>query len=381
MTQYHLTEEQQMLRDSVSRIAREKLANIAEENDEKSDVPWKAIEICRENQLFGLPFPEIYGGAGGGIFGLVIALEQLARVCAVTSLAVATQALAAMPILIAGNEEQKKKYLPKLSSAEWIGAFSMTEPGAGSDAGALSTRAVLDGDDYIINGRKCFNTHADVADILTVLAKTASNAGVKGISAFIFASKNARGFSTPRKEKKMGFNGSTTCEVLYEDCKVPKSNLLGEENKGFSIAMRTLDKTRPAVAAVGLGLSQGALEDAIRYSKERVQFGKPISSFQGIQWMLADMAMKVEAARQVTYKAAALADQDSPEAGLLGAMAKCIATDCGMSVSADAVQIFGGYGYMKDYPVERRMRQAKLLQIVEGTNQIQRVVISGHILK
>ncbi len=380
MLQYELTDEQKMLRDSMSRIARDKIVPIAEENEERHDFAWKVQEIGREIGIFGIPFPEAYGGSGGGMFAFVIALEEIGKACAISSIIMANQALASMPILVGGSEEQKLKYLPPLCSGEWVGTFSLTEPGAGSDAAAVSTKAVRNGDYYTINGRKCFNSHADVADVLSVFAKTEPGAGVKGISAFVFEAKKTPGFSVPRKENKMGMGGSTTCEVLYEDCKVPKENLLGQENRGFSIAMKTLDATRPAVAAVGLGLAHGALEDAIKYSKERVQFGKPIASFQGIQWMLADMAMKVEAARQIVYKAAALCDQGSPKAGLFGAMAKCIATDNAMSVSTDAVQIFGGYGYMKDYPVERRMRQAKKLQIVEGTNQIQRVVISGQIL-
>ena len=287
--------------------------------------------------------------------------------------------LAATPILIAGTEEQKKKYISRVASGETYMAFALTEPDAGSDVAGMKTKAVDMGDYYLVNGAKRYISFAADSDVITLFAKTDTSKGLKGISAFI-VEKNWPGITVGRHEDKMGFRSLQASEVYFDDVKIPKENLLGKEGSGFKTAMLTFDATRPLVASVGIGLAQGALDDAIEYAKVRVQFGKPISENQGLQWMMADMAMKIEAARQLVYKAACLVDQDDVSAPKFSAMCKCFATDVAMSVATDAVQICGGSGYMKEYPFEQRMRDAKLLQIVEGTNQIQRIVISSYLL-
>ncbi len=376
---YELTEEQKMLQQTVRQLAKEKVEPRAAEIDAKGEYPWDMFELLKENDLLSLPYPEELGGSGADLMSICIAIEELAKVCTSTSLILGVNKLGSTPILLAGNDEQLKKYIPPLARGEKQCAFGLTEPGAGSDAAAMSTRAVRKGDVYVINGQKCFITNGGIADIYTVFAKTDESAGVKGISAFI-VEKDFPGFEVGKKESKMGIRGSQTTELIFTDMEVPAENLLGKEGEGFKIAMMTLDRTRPTIGAQAVGIAQGALDYAVAYAKERVQFGAPIARLQGIQFMIADMAMQIEAARQLVYYAANLVERAGREASAVSAMAKCFASDVAMRVTVDAVQILGGYGYMTDYPLERMMRDAKITQIYEGTNQIQRVVIARHIL-
>jgi len=380
MDQYGFTEEQVMMRDVARRIAKEKVAPRAEEVDAKAEYPQDIWELCKENGLLSIPFPQEYGGAGGDLVTFCLVTEELAKVDVNTSMIPLTQDLGALPIVLAGGEETKQKYVPKLASGEWHVSFAATEPGAGSDLGALLTRAELRNDKYVLNGKKHYISYADKADVFTVFAKTDLQAGAKGISIFA-VEKKTPGLSLGKKENKMSIKGAPAYEVIFEDCPVPKENILGKEGSGMRTVMTLLNETRPLIAAAAIGLAQGALDNAIAYAKERVQFGQPISSFQGIQWMLADMAMEIEAARQLTYKAAALVDQKASDVPKFSSMAKCFATDIAMKVATNAVQILGGAGLMQDYPCERMMRDAKQLQIVEGTNQIQRVIIAAQLLR
>ncbi len=376
---YELTDEQRMLQQTVRELAKEKVEPRAAEIDEKGEYPWDMFELLRDNDLLALCFPEELDGAGADLLTVCIAIEELARVCTNTSLILGVCKLGSTPIMLGGNDEQLKEYIPPLARGESQAAFGLTEPGAGSDAASMGTTAVRQGDNYIINGQKCFITNGGIADTYSIFAKTDTTAGVKGISAFIVKS-DMPGFAVGKIEHKMGIRGSQTTELVFTDMVVPAENLLGKEGDGFKIAMKTLDKTRPSIGAQAVGLAQGALDHAISYSKERVQFGGPISRLQGIQFMLADMAMQVEAARQLVYKSAALADAGTRDASGISAMAKCFASDVAMKVTVDAVQILGGVGYMVEYPVERMMRDAKITQIYEGTNQVQRVVIARHLL-
>ncbi|MDD5748463.1 MAG: acyl-CoA dehydrogenase [Actinomycetota bacterium] len=376
--QYDLTEEQKMFRESIRELAKEKIEPRAAEIDEKGEFPWDMVELLRENDILGLPFAEEYGGQGADLLTLCIAVEELARVCTNTSLILGCQELGSTPIKIAGSDEQKKKYLPDLARGEKLAAFGLTEPEAGSDAATMKTKAVKKGDKYILNGSKCFITNGGIAETYSIFAMTDPEKGVRGISAFI-VEKGFPGFDFGKHENKMGIRGSVTRELLFDDCEVPASNLLGEEGRGFKIAMMTLDRTRSSIGAQGLGIASGALDYAINYMKERVQFGRPISNLQGLQFMVADLAMQVEAARQLVYHAASMVEAKAPGYSALSAMAKCYATDVAMRVTTDCVQLMGGYGYMKEYPLERMMRDAKITQIYEGTNQIQRVVISRDI--
>jgi len=381
---YDLTEEQEMLKETVARIAKEQIAPGAAERDEKAEFPWDMVELLRENALFGADYPEKFGGSEMGLFSLCLIIEEIAKVCASTSVVLLVHELGTTPIMIAGNDEQKARYFPKLATGENLIAFGLTEPNAGSDVSGLKTKAVKDGDDYIINGTKTFISHADVADVVCIAARTDSSvAGPKGTSIFI-VDKGTPGFSIGKHEDKMGIRGSSTVEIIMEDVRVPAANILGGEGLGFSILMKTLDLTRIPVAAQAVGIAQGALDYAVNYTKERTQFGKPIFSFQGLQWMMADMTTQVEAARQLTYKAASVfekfpknLDRVPKEAVRQSAMAKLFAGETAMKVTTDAVQLLGGYGYVKEYPVERMMRDAKITQIYEGTSQIQKVVISA----
>ncbi len=376
--QFDLTEEQKMFRDSIRELVKEKVEPRAMEIDEKGEFPWDIVEVFKENDILGLPFAEEYGGQGADLLTLCIAMEEIAKVCVNSSLILGCQELGSTPIKIAGSEEQKKKYLPDLASGEKLAAFGLTEPEAGSDAAAMKTRAEKRGDRYILNGTKCFITNGGVADTYSIFAMTDPEKGVRGISAFI-VEKDFPGFTFGKHENKMGIRGSVTRELIFEDCEVPAANLLGEEGRGFSIAMMTLDRTRSTIGAQGVGVAAGALEFTINYMKERVQFGRPIAALQGLQFMVADLAMMIEAARSLVYRAATAVEKKEPGFSALSAMAKCFATDTAMRVTTDCVQLMGGYGYMKDYPVERMMRDAKITQIYEGTNQIQRVVISRHL--
>lgn len=376
---YDLNEEQKMFRDSIRDFAKNVVEPRAMEIDESGEFPWDMVEKLRENDILGLPFAEEHGGQGADLLTLCIATEELAKVCVNTSLILGCQELGSTPIKLAATEEQKKKYLPPLASGEKLAAFGLTEPEAGSDAAAMKSRAVRKGDKYILNGQKCFITNGGVASTFSVFAMTEPDKGVRGISAFI-VEKGFPGFTVGKHENKMGIRGSSTTELIFEDCEIPAENLLGKEGKGFNLAMMTLDRTRSSIGAQGLGVAAGALEYAIGYMKERVQFGRPIAALQGLQFMVADLAMQVEAARSLVYRAACAVDSQEPGFSALSAMAKCFATDTAMKVTTDCVQLMGGYGYMKEYPMERMMRDAKITQIYEGTNQVQRVVISRALL-
>lgn len=383
--QYQLTEEQLMIRDNVRKLAQEVVSPRAGEIDATGEYPWDIYRLFAEQDLLGLSIPEEYGGSGADLLSYCLCVEEVAKVCATSSLIIAGQELGMFPLLLAGNEEQKKEWLPKIAKGEVMIAFGLTEQGAGSDVSSLKTRAVRQGDGYVLNGSKCFITNGGLADVYTVFATTAPEKGAKGISVFL-VEKDTPGFSTGKKEEKMGIRGSQTTELVFEDVYVPAANLIGEEGRGFTVAMTTLDKTRPGIGAQALGIAQGAFDVALRYAQEREQFGKPIASFQGIQFMLADMVAAIEAARQLVYKTACAMDQaargeiSQKEASRFSAMAKMVASDTAMRVTTDAVQILGGYGYTREFPVERMMRDAKITQIYEGTNQIQRVVIAKSLL-
>ena len=378
---YQLTEEQQMLRQTVRRLAEEKVAPLAAAIDEEDAYPWDLKELFGRQGLMGLGVPEQYGGSGLGLTSVCLAVEEVARVSGSAALIIATQELGLMPLLVAAGEEQKKKYLPDVAGGGHLIAFALTEPDAGSDAASMKSIARREKDKYILNGSKCFITNGGLADVYTVFAKTDPSKGLKGISAFIME-KDTPGFTVGKKEKKMGIRGSQTCELSFENCPIPAENLLGKEGEGFKYAMMSLDQTRPVVGAQALGLAQGALDYAVGYAKERVQFGKPIAAFQGLQFMLADMVTRVEAARQLTYKSASLIENavenntSMNEITIFSSMSKLFASDMAMQITTDALQILGGYGYMKEYPMERMLRDAKATQIYEGTNQIQRVVIA-----
>jgi butyryl-CoA dehydrogenase len=378
--EYGLTEEQREIVELTRKIAKEQVLPMRAQLDEGEEFPWKIMNILADAGLFGIYIPEEYGGLGFGNFENCIAIEELSRYCIGVSVSFAASGLGAYPILLYGSEEQKKKYLPLIASGKKLGAFGITESGAGSDAAAIRTTAVKDGNGYVINGVKQWITNGGEAEIYSVIAKTDKTRGSRGASAFIIE-KDTPGFSFGKKEKKLGIRASATRELVFEDCRVPKENLIGREGMGFIIAMKTFDQTRTGIAAQGVGLAQGALDAAIEYARERETFGKPIISHQAVQHMLADMATQIEAARALTYLAAKTADNDSKGLAKASAMSKLFATDVAMRVTTDVVQIFGGYGYMRDYPVEKMMRDAKILQIYEGTNQIQLNVIGQHLIK
>jgi len=377
---YFLTEEQKMIQSLAHEIAEEQIKPVAAQFDESGEFPWDILKILADAGFFGLYIDEKYGGAGCGIFELVLVTEQLSRACGGIAVCYAGSALGTFPILLYGSEEQKEKYLPQLASGQKIAAFGLTEANAGSDAGAIETAAVRDGDEYILNGTKQWITNGGEADIYTTVAITDRARGSRGSSALILE-KGMKGFDFGKKENKMGIRASATRELVFQDCRVPRENLLGREGLGFAVAMKTLDQARPGVGAQALGIAQGALDEAVQYAHSRVQFGKPISSFQAIQHMLADMATQIEAARAVIYAVSRMIDSGAKRFSKESAMSKLLASDVAMKVTTDAVQIFGGYGYMKDYPVEKMMRDAKITQIYEGTNQIQRSVIAGNLIK
>lgn len=377
---YDLTEEQLTIRELCRQIAEERIKPVRARYDQTEDFPWEIVEVFAQSDIFGLFIPQDYGGLGGGILEMAIATEELSRVCGGIALAFAATALATFPILLFGSESQKSKYLPDIAAGKRLAAFALTEPEAGSDAGAVKTAAKREGDGYILNGTKQWITNGGEAEIYTVIAATDKSRGSRGLSAFILE-KGTQGFSFGKKENKLGIKGSTTRELSFQDCFIPKENLLGKEGQGFLIAMRTFDQSRPGVAAQAVGIAQGALEEAVAYAQEREQFGKPIASFQGIQFMLADMATQIEAARALTYAVAKMIDRGAKKVAKASAMAKLFASDVAMKVTTDAVQILGGYGYMKDYPVEKMMRDAKITQIYEGTNQIQRAIIASNLIK
>jgi alkylation response protein AidB-like acyl-CoA dehydrogenase len=377
---YFLTEEQKEVQALARRIAEEKILPVRAELDEKEVFPREILDLLGEVGLAGVYVPQQYGGFGGGIFELCLVTEQLSRMCSAVAVSFACNGLGSYPILMFGSEEQKQKYLPPIASGKQLAAFGLTEPNAGSDAGGIQTTARKNGDHYVLNGTKQWITNGGEADTYVVIALTDKSKGPRGASAFI-VEKGMEGFTFGKKERKLGIRASTTCSLFFEDCAVPKENLLGKEGMGFPITMKNLDKSRPGIGAQAVGLAQGALEEAARFARERVQFGKPIISFQAVQHLLADMAIQVEAARALVYAVARFADSNPKEVSKEASIAKVFASDVAMKVTTDAVQVFGGCGYMREYPVEKMMRDAKILQIYEGTNQIQRNVIGLYLNK
>ncbi len=372
-----MTAEHDLLVDAVRTLARERIAPRAAEVDRTSEFPWDAVELLREADVFALAFPEEYGGTGTGTLTHLRAVEELSWADATVGLILAVQGLGGLPVLLEGSDAQRAAYLPRFASGEWLAAYALTEPAAGSDAQAITTTARLEGDNWVIDGAKRFITNAGVAHVYTVFAQTGD-----GISAFLVHADDP-GFAVGRIEPKMGIKGSTTGELHFDSCRVPADRLVGEPGAGFRLAMRVLDRSRPGIAAQALGIAQAALDYAAGYATERVAFGKPIAAQQGIQFMLADMATAVEGGRGLLYRVGEMLDrgEDGPELTKLSAMCKLVCSDAAMSVTTDAVQILGGYGYMQEFPVERLMRDAKITQIYEGTNQIQRIVIARELLR
>ena len=377
-----LSQEQREIRDLVRDLARERVAPRAAEIDKSAEFPWDMVELMREHDLLGLPFEERYGGTGTGALMVLVAIEELSKVCATTGLILAVQELGSLGIKLAGTDEQKERWLPRLASGEWLPAYALTEPGSGSDSAAMRTEARREGDEYVLNGGKRFITNAGVAGLYVVFAKTDPDAGHAGISAFVVEA-DAPGFEVARLEEKMGIAGSTTGELVFDGCRIPEASRLGDEGTGFKLAMRILDRSRPGVAAQALGIAQGATDYALEYSRTRETMGKPIAQHQLIAAKLADMETRTEAARGLLYRFGQMADAVVPEAELTkaSAMAKLMCGDVAMEVATEAVQILGGYGYVKEYPVERFMRDAKITQIYEGTQEVQRLVIAREMLK
>lgn len=368
-------------RERARHIADTVVRPIAAELDRDNKYPWPVIEALRKDGLMGTWIPKEYGGLGGGVLNLCLVVEELSKACGGVGVAFAVNALGSFPILLGGSEEQKRKWLPRIASGETLVAFGLSEIKAGSDAGSLTTAAVKDGDDYVINGDKKWNTNGGAASLYSIYCVTRPPGGPRGISA-ILVEKGTPGFEIGKLEDKMGIRCVPVHELHFRDCRVPAANLLGDlENIGFKSAMMTLDRARPGVAAQALGLAQGALDLAVNYTREREQFGQSIASFQGIQFMLADMATEIEAARQLVYQTARLVDMGVKNVAKFSAMAKLYASDVAMRVTTNAVQLFGGYGYIKDYPIEKYMRDAKITQIYEGTNQIQRLVVARNLIK
>jgi len=377
---YFLTEEQQMIRDLAQQIAEEKIVPVRAELDETGEFPWEIIKVLAQSDMLGLFIPEEYGGLGKGCLELCIAVEELSRACVGVSTSYAANALGTFPLLLFGTDDQKKKYLPEIAAGKKLVAFGLTEANAGSDAGGIQTTARLDGDYYVLNGTKQWITNGSVADVYTIIAITDKSKGPRGASAFI-VEKGTPGFSFGKKENKMGIRCSITTELVFDNCRIPKENIIGKEGMGFIVAMKTLDASRTGVGAQGLGVAQGAFDEAVKFARQRVQFGHPIISYQAIQHMLADMAIEIEAARALIYAVARFIDSGAKDVSKESACAKTFATDLGMRVTTNALQVMGGSGYMKDYPVEKMMRDAKILQIYEGTNQIQRNVIGQALIK
>lgn len=377
---FNLTDKEKLFLQMIRSFAENEVAPIAAEIDEEERFPVETVEKMGKIGIMGIPVPKQYGGQGGNNMLYSMAVEELSRACATTGVVVSAHtSLCIAPILENGTEEQKMKYLPKLSSGEWIGAFGLTEPNAGTDAAMQQTIAVDAGDKWILNGSKIFITNAGHADVYIVIAMTDKSLGVKGISAFI-VEKGTPGFTIGKKEKKLGIRGSSTCELIFENCEIPKENLLGKINKGFGLAMKTLDGGRIGIAAQALGIAQGAIDETVKYTKERKQFGKPISAFQNTQFQMADLYTKVEAARLLVRSAAFKKDAGMPYS-VDAAMCKLFAAETAMEVTVKAVQFHGGYGYTREYPVERMMRDAKITEIYEGTSEVQRMVISGAMFK
>jgi alkylation response protein AidB-like acyl-CoA dehydrogenase len=377
--QYQLTEEQRMLRQAVRELADDRIAPRAAEIDATAEFPHDVLEALVRAGFHAVHIPEQYGGPGADAISACLVIEEVARACASSSLIPAVNKLGSQPIILSGSDELKKDVLGAIADGAMI-SYALSEREAGSDAASMRTRAVRDGDSWVLNGTKCWITNAGVSTYYTVMAVTDPDKGANGISAFV-VHKDDPGFSVGAKERKLGIKGSPTCEIYFEDCTIPAERIIGEPGTGFKTALRTLDHTRLAIGAQALGIAQGALDASIDYVKQRQQFGRRIADFQGIQFMLADMAMRIEAARQLVYAAAARAERDEPNLTFTSSAAKVFASDTAMSVTVDAVQLFGGYGFTQDFPVERMMRDAKITQIYEGTNQINRMVMARNLLK
>ncbi len=377
---FEYSDEERMVQDLARRLAQEKIAPRAAEIDAREEFPHDLVQLLAEHGLFGLVVPEELGGSGAGVIAFLLAVEEIARACAATGTIFAGQYLGMYPILLAGTEEQKQRFLPALARGDRLAAFALTEPEAGSDVAAIQTTARLDGAAYVLSGAKQFITSGDVAHVLTVFASTDRSLGHRGLSVFV-VEEGTPGFRVTRVEKKMGIRGSTTAALEFQDCRVPVANRLGAEGQGFKIAMQVLDRARPSVAAIAVGIAQAALDHSLEYAQTRKQFGQPIGSFQAIQFMLADMAMEIHLARLSYLYAAHLIRTGSERYTLPAAVAKCYASEVAMRAATNAVQIFGGYGYTREYPVERLMRDAKITQIYEGTSEIQRIVIANQLLR
>ncbi len=378
--EYFFTDTQKEIRDLARRFAQEKMKPVRAELDRTGEFPFELMKGMADLGLMGVYFPEDYGGLGGGIMEMCIVVEELCRIDGAAGLCYAACGLGAFPILIGGTEEQKRRFMPRLAAGE-LAAFAITEANAGSDSSNVKTRARRDGDYYVLNGTKQFITNGSVAKIYSVIASTNPSRGARGLSAFIIED-GTPGFTYGKIEDKMGIRCSKTAELVFQDCRVPAANLIGgKEGHGFIHTMRTFDRTRPGVGAQALGIAAGALDEALEYARTRIQFDAPIASFQAVQMMLADMAIQVEASRNLIYQAARAADAGARNTSAIASMAKVLASDTAMKVTTDAVQILGGYGYMRDYPVEKMMRDAKITQIYEGTNQIQRLVIASELIK
>jgi butyryl-CoA dehydrogenase len=377
---YFLTDDQKEIKKLARRIAEEKIVPVRAELDETETFPWDIMKACADTGLFGVSIPEEYGGLGGGTFENCIVVEELSCACLGCSVSYAASLLGSYPVLLGGSEELKKRYLPDVASGRRLAAFGLTEANAGSDAAGIRTEARKVGDEYILNGTKQWITNGGEAEVYTVIAMTDRSKGGRGATAFVLE-KGMEGFTFGKKEKKLGIRASATRELVFQDCKVPKENVIGREGMGFILAMRTFDRTRPGIGAQGVGVAQGALDAAVAYAKEREQFEKKIISFQAVQHMLADMAVQVEAARALVYAVARYIDSNPRDFSKASAISKVFPSDMAMKVTTDALQVFGGYGFMKEYPVEKMMRDAKILQIYEGTNQIQRNVIALELIK